>query len=336
MLVVTIRDIAREAGVSVSTVSRVLTGKPDVSAATGDRVQAVVDRYHFEVNRHAQYLKQVDTCTIGVVVKGRDNVLFATMLELVQTAVVEAGFRTAVRYLDEDDDGLEAVEAERLASEFKPRGVIVLGGDLRHEGTLQRRVGVEIPAVVLTTQLCCRELPLVSSVSVDDAAAGRMAVAHLIANGHRVIGVISGNPDTSEMSHHRLQGAKDALRDAGLALDGRVALARYSLESGYQAAIELVGAHPDITALYAMSDLMALGAIRALADLGRRVPDDISVIGHDGIALGSYTLPRLTTLRQPQEEIVRQGLARLLDDATPAASIIVPVELVPGESVRAL
>ena len=328
----TIRDIAREAGVSVSTVSRVLTGRPDVSARTSERVRAVVDRHRFEANRNAQYLKQVDTSTIAVIVKGRSNVLFAAMLELVQAAVLDAGLRTAVRYIDEDAD--EVAEAERVVPQLKPRGVVLFGGDAEHFAAVGRRVGVEIPAVVLTNRATSPAHPLLSSVSTDDEASGRAAVAHLIARGHRAIGVVAGNPEASAISRHRLAGAQAGLAEAGLRLDGRVSIARYSLTAGFRATRELLDRAPEITALYAMSDLMALGAIRALADLGRRVPDDISVIGHDGVELGSFTVPRLTTIRQPQEEMVREGLRPLLDGTGRGVCVTLPVELVPGESVR--
>ena len=335
----TIRDIAKESGFSVSTVSRVLAGHPDVSRATASAIQEVIDRRHFSVNRNARNLKQNETTTVLVVVKGRHNVLFASMLEHVQSAVVATGFTVVTQYIDEDAN--EMAEAERLIPEIKPRGVVFLGGDGGNVDSHARRIGEDCPAVVLTNSVADVVRPGVSSVTTDDFLAAKMAAEYLLDRGHTVIGVIGGNPEASTISRRRQDGVMAAMADHGLSFDvgSQYVETRYSLKCGYDAAVRLLDSVPGLTAVYAMSDIMALGAMRALYDRGLVVPGDISLVGHDGIELASYMVPKLVTIRQPQELIASRGveilMAHIGGDPTPVNELV-PVDIVPGESVRTL
>ena len=335
----TIRDIAKESGFSVSTVSRVLAGHPDVSRSTAAAIQEVIDRRHFSVNRNARNLKQSETMTVLVVVKGRHNVLFASMMEHVQTAVVATGFTVVTQYIDEDAN--EMAEAERLIPELKPRGVVFLGGDADNVLSHARRIGEDCPAVVLTNSVAGVSRPGVSSVTTDDRLAAKMAAEYLLGQGHRAIGVIGGNPEFSTISRLRQSGVLEAMAEHGVGFDvgSQYVETRYSLKCGYEAALSLIDSAPRTTAIYAMSDIMALGAIRALYDRGLGVPEDISLVGHDGIELASYMVPKLVTIRQPQELIASRGVDILMThiggDLTPVNELV-PVTIVPGESVRTL
>jgi len=334
----TIRDIAQESGVSVSTVSRVLAGHPDVSPATAAVVNAVIERHHFHVNRNASNLKRGNTTSILVMVKGRYNMLFAAMMEHVQAAVTATGHTVIAQYIDEDDN--EVAEAERWVAEVKPCGVVFLGADARHMEQ-SHLLGQNCPAVVLTNSLDGLVRPAISCVTTDDRAAAGAAIGYLIDNGHRRIGVIGGQPAQSSISAHRQSGVIEAMAARGVKFDlaTHYFATRFSLESGYRAAQRLLESAPDITAIYAMGDIMALGAIRGLYERGMRVPDDISLIGHDGIEPALYVVPKLTTVRQPQEAIVARGVEILMrhlgGDPTPVAQTM-DVEIVSGESVRCL
>ncbi|MDR2930695.1 MAG: LacI family transcriptional regulator [Propionibacteriaceae bacterium] len=335
----TIKDIAREAGVSVSTVSRVLAGHRDVSATTASHVQEVIDQYQFFVNRNARNLKQSTTMAILVMVKGRHNALFASMLEHVQQAVTATGHTVVTQYLDED--GNEVAEAERLVGEIKPRGVMFLGGDADHVASSADRIGPGCPAVVLTNSVAQAGRLAVSSVTTDDCESARLAVGHLLSHGHTRIGVIGGNTERSTISRHRYEGIVAALDDAGIEFDRarQYVDTRYSLGCGYEAAARLIEQVGGMTAIYAVSDIMALGAMRALYDLGRRVPDNISIIGHDGIELASYVVPKLVTIRQPQEAMAVRGVSLLMNHLSgelDAVEELVPVDVVTGESVRTI
>ena len=332
----TIKDIAREAGCSISTVSRVLAGHPDVSPATAARVQEVVDRRDFSVNQNARNLKRIVTMTVLVVVKGRRNVLFASMLEYVQACVTATGHTVITQYIDEDAN--EIAEAEKLIPQIKPRGVVFLGGDAGHVLTHARRIGQECPAVVLTNSVAAAGRPAISSVTTHDRQAARTAVEYLIDRGHTRIGVIGGDPASSTISLHRQEGVLAAVADHGIDFDvtRQYAATRYSLKCGYDAAISLLDTVEGLSAIYAMSDIMALGAMRALYDCGRGVPE-ISLIGHDGIDLTSYIVPKLVTIRQPQELMASRGveilMAHIGGDPTPVEEFV-DVDIVPGESVR--
>ena len=335
----TIKDIAREAGVSVSTVSRVIAGHPDVSVRTAELVRGVITKYHFTVNRNARNLKQSETTTILVVIKGRRNVLFASMLEHVQAAVMPTGFTVTTQYVDEDAN--EVLEAERLVPEIKPRGVVFLGGNADNVTNNALRIGEPCPAVVLTNTVAKAGKPFISSVTTDDRRSAREAARYLIDRGHRNIGVIGGDPLCSPISNQRQQGVLDALRESGIELNTATHCVetRFSLEAGYEAAESLVKTAQGITAIYAMSDMMALGAMRALYDQGLRVPDDISLIGHDGVDLVTYVIPKLVTIRQPQQQMAFRAIEILVDHihgmSTPIEEFL-EAEIVAGESVRTL
>lgn len=333
----TIRDIAAEAGFSVSTVSRVLAGHPDVSGTTSAAVQAVIDKHHFVVNRNARNLKRGDTLAILVMVKGRYNMLFATMLEHVQTAVTASGHSVVTQYIDEDSD--EVAEAERLVAEVKPCGAIFLGGSESNMISSAKRIGPQCPAVVLTNSVAKAGREGVSSVTTDDTAAAYMAIRFLLTCGHTRVGVIGGDPSLSPIALHRQAGVVQAMAERGLPFDTRSHYigTHFTLQCGYEATFQLLDAHPDITAIYAMSDIMALGALRALHERHLDVPGEISLIGHDGIELASYVVPKLVTIRQPQRVIAQNGveilLRHLAGDLTPVEQLV-PVSVVEGESVR--
>ncbi|MCL2652652.1 MAG: LacI family transcriptional regulator [Propionibacteriaceae bacterium] len=315
-----------------------LAGHPDVSPSTAAVVNAVIERHHFHVNRNASNLKRGNTTSILVMVKGRYNMLFAAMMEHVQAAVTATRHTVIAQYIDEDDN--EVAEAERWVAEVKPCGVVFLGADASHVEQ-SHLLGQRCPAVILTNSLDGLSRPAISCVTTNDRAAAGAAIEYLLDHGHRRIGVIGGQPTQSAMSAHRQSGVVEAMAKRGVEFDlaTHYFATRFSMESGYRAAQRLMESAPDITAIYAMGDIMAMGAIRGLFEQGLKVPDDISLIGHDGIEPASYVVPKLTTVRQPQEAIVTRGVEILMrhigGDPTPVAETM-DVEIVNGESVCCL
>lgn len=329
----TIKDIARMSGVGVTTVSRVLNDHPDVSEETRRRVLAVVAEQGFQPNNNARRLKQQTSASIAVIVKGTMNMLFADLVERCQQLLQDAGQDAAVYYLDEDAN--EVAYAARLCRERKPLGILFLGGDLEF---FQAEFGhITVPCVLLTNSAQELPFPNLSSLTTDDEEAAYRVVRYLADQGHRNIGLVGGNWSCTQISYRRVLGCQRAFDELSLPFDARrCEPCRYSFSDAYDTTKRLLERCPELTALFCVSDVMAMGAIRAIRDLGRRVPEDISVVGYDGIPLSRFSVPRLTTVRQDTQQLARQGvdlLLRNLQRSRPPVHGVVPFQLIDGESV---
>ena len=333
----TIKDIAREAGYAVGTVSRVINNNPNVSPAARARIRAVIEKYNFRPNTNAKHLKQQASQGIAMIVKGTHNMLFALVLEKLQAQCGAAGYNSMVYYIDEQDN--EVDRARQICREHKPHGVIFLGSDRNHFGPDLEELGV--PCLLMTNSAAGEAIENLSSVSVDDAAAAARMVAYLLDHGHRRIAFIGGDLVTSQPSSARLSGCIGELSRHGMALNlaAQYVPARYTLPGGYAAMEQLLQTVPGMTAVFAFSDIMAIGAIRALRDHGLRVPEDVSVCGFDGIELAAYLAPRLTTIRQPADRMASRGVTMLvhcIEQHSGTVHELVPYELLEGESVLRL
>ena len=331
----TIKDIARLSGCGVATVSRVINNYPDVSAETRRRVLDVLAQYDFQPNINARRLKQQNGSRVAVVVKGTHNMLFAGMVERVQRRMRANGVDTAVYYLDEEAD--EVNFACGLCREFKPPAILFMGGDLEH---FKRDFSViTVPCVLLTHSGAELGYENLSSLTTDDAAAGERAVEYLVSRGHRNIGILGGNwAADSQISNRRVEGCRRGFEKHGLAFDiSRIGEpCRFSMDEAYVAAGRLLDRCPGLTAIFALSDVMAMGVIRALRDRGLRVPEDVSVMGYDGVSMGRFMIPRLTTVCQNINEMADCGTDLLLERLTeskPSVHRYVPFDLREGESV---
>lgn len=331
----TIKDIAKESGCAVGTVSRVLNNQEYVSEKTRAKVMEVVNKYNFVLNTNAKALKAHGTKTILILVKGTSNILLNSLLEIVQKNMESLPYTSKVIVLDEYDN--EAVEAEKEMRENKPKGIIFLGGNPeRNKGVFPR---IKCPCVLITTKADTEEYENLSSVSTDSHEASVMVARHLAEKGHKNIGVIGGDLESSATSKRRYAGFVEGLEACGITFDREkvYATSKYSLEGGSQAAEELVKKFPEMTAVFAMSDMQAMGACRKLRDMGYGIPEDISVVGFDGLPITQFYCPKITTVRQNEEELAVQGLRTLLDaieNKTGAVHKNIPFEFVEGESVK--
>ena len=333
----TIKDIARLSGCGVATVSRVLNNHPDVSEETRRKVMAVVEANGFQPNNNARRLKQQAGTGIAVIVKGTQNMLFADLVERIQALLRKAGRDGQVYYLDEDAG--EVAYALQLCRERKPPGIIFLGGDLELFQSGFQSIG--IPCVLLTNSASDLGFHNLSSITTDDREASRQAVHFLSGRGHRHIGVVGGNWSRYQIGHSRFLGCRQACEELGLPFDGerQCEFCRYSMAEGYAATRRLLERCPELTAIFAVSDVTAMGVIRALRDLGKRVPQDISVMGFDGVAISDYLVPRLATVRQNTAQIAERGvdvLLRNIERGCQPLHEVVPFQLIEGESVARL
>lgn len=331
----TIKDIAKESGCAVGTVSRVLNNQEYVSEKTRAKVMEVVNKYNFVLNTNAKALKARGTKTILILVKGTSNILLNSLLETVQKNMENLPYTSKVIVLDEYDN--ETVEAEKELRENKPMGIIFLGGNPERNREVFPRI--KCPCVLITTKADTEEYENLSSVSTDSLEASAMVARHLVEKGHRNIGVIGGDLVSSATSRRRFAGFTQGLEACGISFDKKKAYAtsKYSLEGGAKAAEELLEKYEGMTAIFAMSDMQAMGACRKIRDMGYRIPEDISVVGFDGLPITQFYCPKITTVRQNEEELAVQGLRILVDaieNKTGAIHKNIPFEFIEGESVK--
>ena len=331
----TIKDLSAQTGYSVGTISRVLNNQPNVSEKARQIILAAADESGFQLNVNAKQLKQQQSTTILVVVKGVSNEMFGNCVEVLQTQAANTRYPLVVDYVDENANEVQA--ALRLCREKKPMGVVFLGGNREH--FLADFHKINVPCVLVTNSAEGLPFENLSSVTSDDALFARMAIDHLVGLGHRKFAVIGGDRENSDIVLLRYKGCMDAFQRHGISFDpGQdYETARFSYADGYKAAKNLMKRGRDFTALFCMSDVMAIGAIRALRDAGKRVPEDLSVMGLDGLGIGEYTVPKLATVCQAVDTIAETSLGILLDqieNKAPARHKIVPVYLEWRESAR--
>ena len=329
----TIRDLAKLSGYSLGTVSRALNHQPNVSPKARERILALAQQYGFEINANAQNLKKQNSDSLLVIVKGSANELFARMVEVTQALAAQEQCPLLVDYIDEEEN--EVRRAMKLSRERKPLGILFFGGTAQN--FLSDYMHLSLPTVLVTNS--AKGLPFggLSSVTTDDIAASRTVCAFLVNSGHRRIAVIGGDLEVSEISRNRLEGCRRALAEAGLEVAAYRA-ARFSFEGGYRAMEKLLAHRKGITAVFAMADVMALGAMRCIHDHGLRVPEDISVAGFDGLPYGQYSIPRLTTVAQSAQALAETGYRVLREQIATGKTchVCVPFSLIPGSSVCTL
>ena len=332
----TIKDLAAQTGYSVGTISRVLNNQPHVSDLAREIVLKAAEESGFQLNENARQLKQQQSNSILVICAGNSNELFDALLIAIQSRVADTQYTLIVDYIDESEN--EVRRALQLCREKKPQGILFLGGTQEHFQESFHQI--HVPCVLVTSSASELSFPNLSSVTSDDILAATMAIDSLLERGHENVVVIGGHHSYAGIVRLRYQGCVQSFRKHELPFEeSRYEAARFTFEGGYGAAKALLERHPGFTALFAMSDVMALGAIRALADSGKRVPEDISVMGFDGLQIGEYTLPRLSTVAQNVEQLAQKSMNLLLqsiEEGAQARHEVVPVHLHLRESIREL
>ena len=333
----TIKDLAAKTGYAVGTVSRALNNHPNVSEKARTAILQAAQEMDFEINLNAKQLKQTHSNTVLVVVKGIGNELFGEMVESIQHLISETRYQLVVDYMDEDAN--EVARAVQLCREKKPLGIVFLGGV--NDNFCRDFAAIDIPCVVVTNDAASLAFENLSSVTTDDREAGRCAIEMLIALGHRKIAVIGGDCQVSDTSRLRFEGCLQAFSDHGISFDPERDYqgVRYSYQDGYRATKALLASGREFTALFASADVMAIGAIRALRECGKRVPEDVSVMGMDGLPIGDYLVPQLTTVCQSVSSMARRSVEILLgsiEDGERAQHETIPFRIYRRESVRKL
>lgn len=331
----TIKDLAAKTGYSVGTVSRVLNNHPHASEKARNVILQAVEESGFQLNENARQLKQQYATSILVVVKGTSNELFSELLQAIQSLVAKTSYPLIVDYLDEDSN--EVLRAVQLCREKKPLGILFLGGNSQNFRNDFDKI--DIPCVLVTNNADGQVFDNLSSVTTDDRLASRCAIDALVALGHRRFAVVGGDREQSDTSRLRYEGCLQSFREHGIAFDEALDYqgVRYSYEDGYHATQALLAAGRQFTALFAAADVMAIGAIRALRDAGLRVPEDVSVMGFDGLPLGTYLVPKLSTVSQSVKLLAQRSVAIITDaieKGGPTVQQTVPFVVCQRESTR--
>ncbi len=322
----TLADIARAAGVSSVTVSKVLNGQPGASAATRQRVQEIAQQFGYVPNLSARGLASRRTNLIGFVTHDL-TVQYATEITRgMADALAHAELEMLISSTYHDE------RQERKRVQFLARGLAdgILLLAPRMEADLAQWLNDEkIPTVVIDPQRLDIALP---SVSVQNYTGARAAAEHIIGLGHRRIGFIRGHPDF-ESSEDRHRGYLDALMAAGIEYHNELVRdGDYTQKRGFQAALELLNLTAPPSAILATADVVAFGALDAVRSRHLRVPDDVSVVGFDDVPQASQVYPPLTTVQQPLYEMGRAAVRLLLSyirgEEPVTSRVVLPTELI--------
>jgi DNA-binding LacI/PurR family transcriptional regulator len=325
----TLDQVASLAGVSRATVSRVINDSPKVTPRTRKAVERAIQRLGYVPNRAARSLVTRRTDTIALVVSEPESRVFSdpffpTIVEGISEAISETELQLLLLLAQGER---EHVKVERYLRQGHVDGVILMS--LHGEDPLpQALTAAGIPTVLTGRPRPGQALPYVDA---DNRGGARAATDYLLSSARRTIATITGPLDMT-VAVDRYEGYRDALAGSGRRLrKGLVANGDFSADSGVRAMKTLLRRHPDLDAVFVANDPMAIGALEALHAAGRRVPDDVAVVGFDDVAAAASTTPPLTTVRQPVEEMGREMTAMLLEriagDGT-RESLVVPTELV--------
>jgi LacI family transcriptional regulator len=327
---VTLEMVADAAGVSASTVSRILNGTAVVSADKKQAVDEAIARLGFVPNPVARGLAGGRTLSIGVVTQSIDSPFYGVALRGIEQALGEAGYSPL--FVSGHWDAAEEARCIEVLRSRRVDGIIVLTGRLS-DAALKAHAKA-LPVVVTGRTL---KAPGLVSLNFDNALGGRLATEHLLALGHRRIAFIAGDavhPDAVD----RFNGYRQALDAAGVRFDAKLVVpGLYHEQSGLDAVNALLDAGQDFSAIFAANDQMAFGAALALYRRGLKVPDDVSLIGFDNLLTSAYSMPPMSSVHHPAEDIGRQAalaMLQLLRGEVPRPQVPAP-EVVARESTRA-
>lgn len=333
---ITIKDVARVAGVSTMTVSRVIRKHPDVSPETRQRILDVIDQLGYQPSELARSLIQRRSFILGVVTAGLKYTGPSRTLSGITREAEQLGYGLLLKELE----SFNANNVHPLVQWFRAHhvdGIIWAAPEIGDNRSWLDDLLSEVSTPIIFLTMEKRED--VSIVAIDNCLGGRLATEHLIGLGRKRIGHISGPLDWWE-ARHRKEGWEDALADAGIKASNRMwAEGNWSSRSGKLAMKELLDKFPKMDALFVGNDQMALSALHTAAERGIRIPDDLAVIGFDGIPESEFYSPPLSTIFQNQDELGRTGvreLVRFIDERLQAGDGIQPswISLKPELIVR--
>jgi len=315
MEITTIKDIAKLCGVGVSTVSRAINNHPDINKETKEMIMQVIKEHNYIPNNSARNLKRSNSDTIAVLIKGISNPFFSSMIKTFEREIKKKKYSFILQRVDSKEDEIDV--ANQLVKEKKLKGIVFLGGYFSHS---DEKLGqLKVPFVLSTIGTTQKiDKTICSSVSVDDFKESYKIVDYLCKLGHKKIAILTPLKDES-IGDLRFNGYMSALQDNGIVNEKNLIrymkdeMDSYSMENGYAVTKELLQSEEEFTAIYAICDSIAIGACKAIFDAGKKVPEDYSVAGFDGLDIAHYYNPSVTTIRQPVEEMAEATIKILFD-----------------------
>jgi LacI family transcriptional regulator len=330
----TIFDVAKEAGVSYGTVSRVLNGKKNVSDAARDQVLKAAESLGYVANRQAQGLAGGRSRVVGLLVRGLSTAYMGEIISGVDEELMAHNYdlllQTTHRVAEmKSVASVEKKLAETFASQLAEGLIVVLPHDPEsYMGVLRQR---SFPCVLVDHQGIGMDTLSVGATNFEGALA---ATEYLINLGHRRIGFVTGTM-TMGCATERLRGYERALKQHGLRYDAKlVARGDFQQPQGYACTHQLLSLKPRPTAIFASNDVMAFGAMEAARDLGLRIPDDVSIVGFDDVPQAESVHPPLTTVRQPLREMGRAAARLLVKRINGDGDLITRIQLPTSLTVR--
>ncbi len=308
----TIRDIAEQSGVSISTVSMVLNGNPRVRATTRDRVHKTIQRLAYQPNRMARALAWRRSRTLAILIpqisRAFADVYFGEIVSGIYDRASKLGYKIMLEVAS--SKFIESKEYLELFDQKFVDGILMIGANAKHD-FLSEMVDISRPLLMVNSY----SMEWDANYVVSNYRYGAwQAAQHLVQLGHRRIGFIAGGIGTIQTSQDVCESFNEVLREWGIDQDPRLmADGLLTEDGGMKAAEQLLRYDSQITAMFALNDKMALGAIKKLNEHGLQVPRDIAVVGFDDIPLASYSIPSLTTVHQPLYEIGKLSCERLIE-----------------------
>lgn len=309
-----ITDIAKIAGVGVGTVSRVINNHPDVSEKTRAKVKKVIKEHNYVPNNSARLLKMNNTKNICVFVRGIYNPFFSEIIDYIRKEISKAGYFMILQQEDYKNEIDEIRSMVAIAKENKLKGMISLGAQL-YDIDNKLFKDIDIPIVFTSAnRLNGKNAEKFSTISIENTYSAYRGIEHLISKGHKKIAILLGNENDKGIGNARFEGYLKALSDNDIKLnDEYVIYGEFNYKNAYDNTSKLLKRDKNITAIFAISDIMAVGAAKAITDNNLKIGEDIALLGFDGMEITKYYSPSISTIEQPKELLAKESINLLLD-----------------------
>ncbi|MGP7819338.1 LacI family DNA-binding transcriptional regulator [Niallia sp. 01092] len=329
---VTIKDIARIAKVSTATVSRVLNGVGGYNEETKKKIMNVANELGYRRNENARSLVKNSSNIIGVIMPNVATIFYGDIVSGIESVAYKNGYSVIISHSGVNGDRL--VECVKLMAERKVDGLVIVTVELSKD-QIKLVKSLNIPLILLSTDTPDKDVPY---IKVNDFDAAYSATQYLIENGHEIIGLAGVNPKDRVAGIPRIEGYKKALEDNSLSFDAKlVKHGDFSFYSGKEAMESYLQEKADLSAVFCVSDDVALGIISVAYDYGIKVPDDLSIIGYDNTRVAEMSIPPLTSIGQPFWEMGNEGCKIVIEAIQSKKEIpseIIPYRLVVRKSVK--